>query len=479
MLEDVTGGELACKSLAELHALAAERGIPRFRTLRREQLIEAIGGAGGAAAEPEEPPRRIETHEVRGLDPPSFDDEEDEEEEPVEGEAPAAPTSDFKGADAEPVEEEETVTGFLDLVPDGFGFLRVDGFARGDDDVFVSRAQVRRLGLRQGDEVTGPLQRRRRSERHPSLGGTEAINGTPVDELGERPAFELLTPVFPTDRLVLAYDHDELGVRMVDLVAPVWKGQRCIISAPPQTGATTLLRDVVSAAARTDVVPIVLLVDARPEEVTDWRRSLDVLVHASTSDRSAEAHVQFAALAMERAKRLAEQGEDVLLAVDSITRLARAHALARSGSRRDREREPDDTDVESAWRAAVQGAKRWFATARKTEESGSITVVTTVRVDSGSALEQFLFEALSDIASADVALSQELAGANLYPPIDGRRSYARQEGETAGSPQAERLRMLWRSLDPLRPADAWHQLAERIRSTRTNDEVLDSVWGAL
>jgi transcription termination factor Rho len=184
---------------------------------------------------------------------------------------------------------------------------------------------------------------------------------------------------------------------------------------------------------------------------------------------------------MERAKRLAEQGEDVLLAVDSITRLARAHALARPGSRREREREqaPDDADVEGAWRSAVQGAKRWFATARNLDGGGSITVVTTVRVDSGSALEQFLFEALSDIASADVSLSQELSGERMMPPIDGRRSYARQEGETAGSPQAERLRMLWRALDPLRPADAWRQLAERIGGSRTNDEVLDSYWGSI
>jgi transcription termination factor Rho len=512
MLEDVTGDQLAGKSLAELHALAAERGIPRYRTLRREQLIEAIGGGPGveapaaerpAVAEPGRPwedeeaerpdfePRPFGREQVAEAEPVAGEpvEEEPAEEEPVEGEEPveaeeAVEREAPRFADRDEDEEteptlRETVTGLLDLVPDGFGFLRVGGFARKGDDVFVSRAQVRRLGLRQGDEISGPLRRRRRSERHSSLGEVETINDTPVQELGERPDFEGLTPIFPTDRLVLAYEPEELGVRMVDLVAPVWKGQRCIVSAPPQTGASTLLRGIVGAAARTDVVPIVLLIDARPEEVTEWQRSLDVPVQASTSDRSAEAHVQFAALAMERAKRLAEQGEDVLLAVDSITRLARAHALARPGSRREREQAPDDADVESAWRSAVQGAKRWFATARNLDAGGSITVVTTVRVDSGSALEQFLFEALSDIASADVSLSQELSGARMMPPIDGRRSYARQEGETAGSPQAERLRMLWRALDPLRPADAWEQLSERIKGSRTNDEVLDTYWGSI
>jgi transcription termination factor Rho len=463
--ERLTGEELEPKSLAELHELAAALEIARFRALRREALIEAIiAAAGRGRVEPEAVADDAGTELAEPPESEELDQEDEEQEEPEVEEV------------GEPEPARELRTGVLDLMPDGFGFLRVEGFIRSREDVFVSRTQIRSLSLREGDELAGPIRPMRRSDRHPSLAEVETINGEPVrDTAQERPSLASLTPVYPTERLRLDPEPGDLAVRMVDLVSPVGKGSRCLIAAPPRGGATTLLRRIVTAAVRdARIVPIVLLLDARVEEVSDWQRSLEVSVHASAADRSADAHVQFATLALERARRLVERGDDVLLVIDSITRLARAHGLSRAGSRQARE---GGEDADAGGSAGLQAAKRWFAAARNTEQAGSLTILAAARVDSGSATEELLHEALADIASCELRLDAELAQAGLLPPIDVRRSYVREEGSIAGE-EAESRSRLRRSLQPLRPTDAWEQLAERIRETRSNEELLGVVLGS-
>jgi transcription termination factor Rho len=454
---DESGAELERKPLAQLHELAAERGIARFRTLRREQLIEAIRDRGGGA---------LEIDELEALERPGRQG--------LSGSPAPGAVGDLPDPRAEEEEEagQEPCAGVLDVVPDGFGFLRVDGFSRSDDDVFVSRSQVRRFGLRPGDEVSGRARPRGRSQRHASLAAVDAVNGRPPESSddGARHSFERLTAVQPAQAVRLAHDPGDLAVRMVDLVAPLSLGQRLIVAGPPRTGATALLRQIVDAAASSgEIVPIGLLVDARPEETTDWRRAADYPVLASSGDRSADAHVEFALLALERARRLVEQGDDVLLALDSLTRLGRAYGLARP--RRGVEEQPAEDEIPGS---GVQFAKRWFAAGRATEEAGSLTIVATARAGSGSATEELLYEGVADVASAELRLSPELAGAGLEPAIDVRRSYSRAD---ASGRDGETLRRLRASLVPLPAAEAWSHLAEQIRDTESNERLLRGASG--
>jgi transcription termination factor Rho len=259
---------------------------------------------------------------------------------------------------------------------------------------------------------------------------------------------------------------------MVDLLAPIGRGQRCLVAAPPGTGATTLLRELARVIVREDgVVPVIVLVDARPEEVTDWIRAVEVPVHASASDRSSDAHVQLADLALERAKRLVESGQDVVLVIDSISRLARAHELARPRSRRD---SADDAEFLAGEAVGVQAAKRWFSAARNTEEGGSLTIIAATRVGAEQTVGP-LYGALLDIANMELRLEPELAQSGLYPALDSRRSYNRREAELLDESQLSSLQRLRSSLIPLRAADAWTELAERLRSTQSNDELLRSI----
>jgi transcription termination factor Rho len=450
--------DLERKSLAELHALAAELGVAGFRALRREELIEAIAGRESVA---DGPARGV----VRELPPaPSWAAEDDTAAEEPDSELDSEP-------DSEPDSEAELQAGVLDLVPDGFGFLRVEGLGRSRDDVYVTRAIVRRLGLRRGDEVAGRTRRLRRGERHPSLARVETVNGRPAEEPAvERPQFATLTAIHPVERLRLRCEQGELGPRMVDLLAPLGRGQRCLIAAPPGAGATTLLRELARAITREDrVTPLLVLVDTRPEEVTDWARSVDVPIHAAASDRSSDAQVQLAELALERAKRLVEQGEDVVLLLDSISRLARAHSLAQPRLRRD----GDDANG-AADASGVQAAKRWLSAARNTEEAGSLTIVATAHVTPGP-VPGLLHGALLDVANMELALDPELARTGHHPALDMRRSHNRRERELVGEPQLGSIQRLRRSLIALGPEQAWSEITDRLRSTQSNDDLLASI----
>jgi transcription termination factor Rho len=420
---ELTRAELEDRHLAELHALASAAGIPRYRTLKRRQLVDAILGEEATSTEAEQ------------------------------SDLPA-----------------EVRAGVLDIVPDGFGFLRVEGLGRSDDDAYVSRSLIRSFGLRSGDEVEGPVGPSGRSRRYPSLLEVNRIDGHPPEEFRDRdrPEFEKLTPIAPRERIQIASPAGSMSTRMVDLLAATGKGQRCLISSPPGAGATTLLRDMASGLVGTGALEVmVVLVDVRPEEITEWRRAVDAPVHGAASDRSPETHVRIAELALERAKRRAEEGKDVVLLLDSLTRLARARSLVQGRSRRPR---PDD-DPAQAENPAVRSAKRWFSAARNTQEHGSLTIAAVARTDSESEFEQLVYELLADNANMELRLDQELARAGLFPALDVNRSWSHLDAEVVPAEEAAWVAALRRSLISLSPADAWDAVAEKLRSTSSNSEL--------
>ena len=438
-MSPVTYEELEGRHLAELHELAAANRIPRYRTLKRRQLVEALVGEREHESEPEPQPQP-----------------QPESEPEVAAERP------------EPV---GVRAGVLDIVPDGFGFLRVEGLRRSDDDVYVSRSLVKSLGLRSGDELAGPVGPPGRSRRYPSLLEVSEVSGVPAAEFQghDRPEFDSLTPIAPTERIPIAERSNSMPMRMVDLLASIGKGQRCLISAPPGAGATTLLREIGQAMSTTGQArAMVLLVDVRPEEVTEWTRAIDAPVYGAASDSSPESHVRVAELALERAQRMAEQGEDVVVLIDSLTRLARARSLVQGRSRR----AAQDDDEAPAENPALRSVKRWFSAARNTEEQGSLTIAATVRVASDSEFEQLVYELLADGANMELRLDSELARAGLFPPLDVNRSWSHLDKAAMDPDEVAWLGALRHSLTSLAPTDAWHAVTERLIATTSNSELI-------
>lgn len=422
-----TREDLESRHLAELHELASANRIPRFRRLTRPQLVDSL-----LEALPEAEPAEVDEPE---------------------------PT--------------EVRSGVLDLVSDGYGFLRTEGLGRSDDDVYVSRSLVRNLGLRSGDGIAGPVRPPGRSSRFPSLVEASEVNGSPAGEFqgSDRPSFEELTPIAPQERIRIASQPDSLATRMVDLVAAIGKGQRCLVASPAGAGATTLLQEMARGlSAATETKPFVVLVDVRPEEITDWSRAIDAPVYGASSDSSPEAHVRLAELALERSRRLTEQGEDVVLLLDSVTRLARARSLVRGRSRR--AARTDDDDTQAAENPAIRSAKRWFASARNTEEQGSLTIVAIARVESESEFEQLTYEVLADSANMELRLDRELSQAGLFPPLDVNRSWSHFASGAVDPDEAAWLAALRRSLTSLTPANAWHAVTERLLATSSNSELM-------
>jgi transcription termination factor Rho len=437
----LTKAELEAKHLAELHELAAGSGVPRYRMLRRDELVEELlvrGSDPQPAEEAERPPRRRRRRRPEpGRDPESASEAETDAEEP-----------DPEPEDAVADEQGEPISGVLEVLPQGHGLLRLEGLDSTSEDVYVSASQIRRCELRPGDEVAGPARPARRGERHPALIRVEQVNGAEPAE-DRKGSIDELTPVAPHRRLTLQIDSGDVLVRAADLLAPLAYGQRVLVRAEPRSGRTTLLRGLVSAIAAAPDPPgvVVLLVDERPEEITAWRRGASgVEIVAAAADLDAGDQIRHADLALARAKRRVEQGEDVVFVIDSLTRLG----------------------VASHDAAAV---KRFFGAGRELEEegSGSLTVVATAL--SGGEGDGVL-EAVETTENATLTLDPALAAAGIVPALDPSRSSVtgeetlRDEAELAA---ARRLRAAIHNLDP---SEAAALLRERIEGSTSNAELL-------
>jgi transcription termination factor Rho len=440
----VTRAELDPKHLAELHVRAAALGIPGYRKLRREELIAELLDRDGGETVAEE----AEAEEAEAERPPEAEVGGGED---AEGEEPPAEKKRGREEAAG-----EPAAGVLDVVSAGHGFLRLRGLEPDPDDVYISASQIRRCELRAGDQVEGPARPPRRGERHPALVRVERVNGEePGEEPGEErpPGFDELTPVTPHRRIPLNPKADDVLVRAADLLTPLAFGQRVLIVSEPRSGRSTLLRGLVSAISSAEDPPgvIVLLVDERPEEVTEWKRkATGAEIAAAPSDLNAEDQVRHAELALARAKRRAESGEDVVVIVDSLTRLGVAY------------RDP----------IAV---KPIFGAGRELEEegSGSLTVIATVL--RGTEDGEGALEAVETTENATIVLDSQLAGAGIFPAIDAGRSGEVAEDQVRDAAELEAARRLREELRDADPRAAAEQLAERIRSSASNAELLSSL----
>ncbi len=373
----------------------------------------------------------------------------------------------------EPVDETELEVreGILDILPEGYGFLRCTGYLPGDKDAYVAANLVRKSRLRKGDIVSGPVRPARAQEKFPALVRAVKVNGIDPDEADERPKFAKLTPLFPDQRLRLEIDGkpDLMMARIIDLIAPIGKGQRGLVVSPPKAGKTTVLKDIANSIATNnpECYLMVVLVDERPEEVTDMQRSVKGEVIFSTFDRPAEEHTQVSELAIERAKRLVESGMDVVILLDSITRLARAHNLATPASGRILSGGVDST--------ALYPPKRFFGAARNIEEGGSLTIIGTALVETGSRMDEVIFEEFKGTGNMELRLDRKLADKRIYPAIDIESSGTRREELLFDRAELAEVWKLRRVLLALESGAALELLIDRLKSTKSNAEFLLSV----
>jgi transcription termination factor Rho len=373
----------------------------------------------------------------------------------------------------EPIDESELEVreGILDILPEGYGFLRCTGYLPGDKDAYVAANVIRKNRLRKGDIVSGPVRPARAQEKFPALVRPIKVNGMEPDEAQARPKFSALTPLFPDVRLRLEVDGqpNQMLPRIIDLVAPIGKGQRGLIVSPPKAGKTTVLKEIANSIAvnNPECHLMVVLVDERPEEVTDMQRSVKGEVIFSTFDRPAEEHTQVSELAIERAKRLVEMGTDVVILLDSITRLARAHNLATPASGRILSGGVDST--------ALYPPKRFFGAARNIEEGGSLTIMGTALVETGSRMDEVIFEEFKGTGNMELRLDRKLADKRIYPAIDIEASGTRREELLFHPDELTQVWKLRRVLLALESGASLELLIDRLKSAKSNAEFLVSV----
>jgi transcription termination factor Rho len=359
--------------------------------------------------------------------------------------------------------------GILDILPEGFGFLRTQGYLPHPNDVYVSQSQIKRFGLRTGDTISGQVRPPRDNERYYSLLRVEAVNGGSPDSAKIRVPFDELVPIYPNERIHLETKSKNISGRIIDLVAPIGRGQRGLIVSPPKAGKTTLLKVIANSvsANHPDIVLIVLLVDERPEEVTDLRRSVDGEVAASTFDELPENHMKVQELCLERAKRLVEQGKDVLVLLDSLTRLARASNLTVTPSGRTLSGGLDPS--------ALYRPKRFFAAARNIEDGGSLTVIATALVDTGSRMDDVIYEEFKATGNMELVLDRGLSERRTFPAIDLKRSGTRHEELLLSEADLRHVWQLRRVLNALDTAQATELLLTGLNKTANNEEFLNWV----
>jgi len=367
---------------------------------------------------------------------------------------------------------EERMQGILDILSDGYGFLRTSGYLPGPNDIYVSQSQIRKFHLKQADEVFGVVRSPKENEKYNALLRIEKVDGQDPELMRKRVPFEALTPIYPLQRLRLetpSSTHLGLTARIIDLVAPIGKGQRGLIVSPPKAGKTTILKDLANSIATNnpEVYIMVLLVDERPEEVTDMERSVRGEVISSTFDQPSDNHIQVSELVLERAKRLVERGKDVLILLDSITRLARAYNLSTPASGRVLSGGVDST--------ALFPPKRFFGAARNIENGGSLTILATALIDTGSRMDEVIFEEFKGTGNMEINLDRKLADKRIFPAIDITRSGTRKEEFLMTEEEANLVWRLRRILHEKEPEVAIEQLIDYIRKTKTNKDFLNII----
>jgi transcription termination factor Rho len=361
--------------------------------------------------------------------------------------------------------------GVLEILPDGYGFLRSSdtNYLPGPDDIYVSPSQIKRFSLRTGDVVSGQIRHPKDNERFFALIKVEAINYENPDEAKSKILFDNLTPLYPKQRLNLEIDSRDFTTRIMDLLTPIGKGQRGLIVAQPRTGKTIILQKIANSIIKNhpEVTLIVLLIDERPEEVTDMERSVKAEVVSSTFDEPAERHVQVAEMVLEKSKRLVEYSHDVVILLDSITRLARAHNVVVPHSGKILSGGVDSN--------ALQRPKRFFGAARNVEEGGSLTIIATALIDTGSRMDEVIFEEFKGTGNMEIQLNRQLSDRRIFPAIDINKSGTRKEELLLSEVELNRSWILRKLLNELNMTEAMEFMIEKMRGTRNNKEFLESM----
>jgi len=504
-----TRAKLQEKKLDELRTIAASLDITDHDSLQKSKLIAAILDSDGFDASAEPAPVDLPEIEEHRTEDEKGGDQSDNGDSASKGSGDDGSNGDRKGGQDkggqgkggqskggqnqggqnrqrqrrrnnkggqqnEPFDEStaEVREGILDILPEGYGFLRVTGYVPGDKDCYISASQVRKFGLRKGDIVSGPIRPPRSKEKFPAITRIQQVSGMSVDDSRKRVKFENLTPLFPDERLRLEIDGEPNHVlaRIVDLISPIGKGQRGLIVSPPKAGKTTVLKEIANSISTNnpECQLIVVLVDERPEEVTDMQRSVKGEVVYSTFDRPAEEHTQVADLAIERARRLVEMGNDVVILLDSITRLARAYNLATPASGRILSGGVDST--------ALYPPKKFFGAARNIEEGGSLTILGTALVETGSRMDEVIFEEFKGTGNMELRLDRKLADKRVYPAIDIESSGTRKEELLFDRDELTQVWKLRRVLLALaEPSAGLELLIDRLKNTKSNAEFLADV----
>ena len=366
-------------------------------------------------------------------------------------------------------------TGVLECLPDGFGFLRAPdyNYLPGSDDIYVSPAQIRRFGLKTGDTIEGQIRppRDKEGERYFALLKVNSVNFDTVENMKRKVHFDNLTPIHPVERFNLETKESKIATRIIDIFSPIGKGQRALIVAPPKAGKTMLLQNIAHAITENhpEVYMIVLLIDERPEEVTDMQRSVKAEVVSSTFDEPATRHVQVAEIVIEKAKRLVEHGRDVVILLDSITRLARAYNTVVPASGKILSGGVDSN--------ALQKPKRFFGAARKIENGGSLTIIGTALIETGSRMDEVIFEEFKGTGNMELVLDRKLADRRVYPAIDLKRSQTRKDELLLDAPTQQRMLILRKVLNDLSEIDAMDWLQGKMNGTKSNKQFFDMMKG--
>ena len=428
--------ELENKTVTELRLLAKDLGIENFSKLKKSELIEAIANSEMTNTNNEE---IIENNEVE-----------------LDNNKRYNLTS----------ENDQYVEGILELLPDGYGFLRGDNYLSTAKDVYVSPVQIKRFRLDTGDRIKGIKRTPKEGERFPALIYVGEVNGEHPENAMKRKKFDELIPIYPNQKLKLETTSNEYTMRLMDLISPIGKGQRGMIVAPPKAGKTTILKKIANSITTNnpEVNLIVLLIDERPEEVTDMKRSIKGDVIYSTFDEQPEHHVKVAEMVLERAKRLTEQHKDVVILLDSITRLARAYNLVIPSSGKTLSGGFDPS--------ALHKPKRFFGAARNTENAGSLTILATALIDTGSRMDDVIFEEFKGTGNMEVHLDRNLSEKRIFPAIDINKSGTRREDLLLSESELNAIFSMRRAISNLGTAEMTEKLLNEIMKTKTNDDFI-------
>lgn len=476
---------LKAKKVAELREIAKAFNVPGYEKMKKADLLDAlINGSrppSDVVAAPEEKPvipKKVVAKPKKSK-PETAEIEEVPKENPVQTKVPEEKLEAKVDDSKEKSEEDEKqkgryeVEGILEIADGGFGFLRFHNFLTSDDDVYVSPAQIRRFNLKTGDKVKGVARIPNEGEKFGALLYVYHVNGDDLNVAINRPDFDSLTPIFPNERINLEDGSRNLSMRLINLVAPIGKGQRGLIVAPPKAGKTVLLKKVANTIEKThpECEMIVLLVDERPEEVTDMQRSISGEVIYSTFDELPQNHVKVAEMVLARAQRLVEHGKDVVILLDSITRLARAYNLVVPASGRTLSGGLDPS--------ALHKPKKFFGAARNMEEGGSITILATALVETGSRMDDVIFEEFKGTGNMELHLDRKLSEKRIFPAIELNKSGTRREDLLMTGEELEAVWLMRRALGNLGTQEVTETIIDHLAHTKTNNDFIQVIKKAL